>query len=63
MEPTKEPVRFVAHNLLIWEVDRDSFSVAGRRFFAKDHGFKVGDTVRITIEKDSYAHPDHNNQT
>lgn len=36
---------------IVYETDKDSFSVGGNRYYAHDHGFTVGDTVRVTISR------------
>jgi len=61
MESVKESLIFHA-SLRVWEVDEDSFSVAGRRFFCHDHGLKPNDNVHITIRKIEDVHPDHDHQ-
>lgn len=61
MEPSQGPVIYVA-NMVVWEVDEDSFCVAGRRFFMHGHDLKVNDLVRITIEKVPDVHTNHDSE-
>lgn len=35
----------------IWDTDEDSFSAAGRQYYAHAHGFRAGDRILVTIRK------------
>lgn len=49
--PTQGPPHEIfTYETTIWDADEDSFSAAGRRFFAGKHSFKAGDRIRISIE-------------
>jgi hypothetical protein len=65
MEPTETPVvrtyertpntphsTVFTCRFIIYETSKDSFSVGGNRYYAHDHGFTTGDTVRVTISRD-----------
>lgn len=54
MEPAESPIAaptYFVFTFIVYEADKDSFSVGGNRYYARDHGFKDGDRVKVAISK------------